>query len=233
MLKLIEFSPVEWSVTALGIENTKDTGMEFTNIRTVQVTSYLLLALAVTQILYTVLYIAEVSVPRQLLWGLEGFLFTVLAAFAGAAMVQAKNDQVGWSAIAFSAVLNVVQVSIGLTMFVPFREAASQLESLEPLAAAVVALSFMLYYAAKLLLGFAALIFGIAKMTGGTKVLGGLTALVGVVAMFANTILIVFGRDAFLPSAVAGGSGVLATLLLAFCLRSVTRQDSEALNKSS
>lgn len=199
--------------------------MNFTNIRTVQITSYLLLALALTQVLYTALYIAEVNVPRQLLWGLEAFLFTILTAFAGAAMVQAKNYQVGWSAIAFSAVLNVVQVSIGLTMFGPLREAASQLEALGPVAGAVVTLSFMIYYAAKLLLGFAALTFGIANMKDGAKALGGLTALVGVIAMFANAILILFGRDTFLSSAIAGGSGVLATVLLALCLTRVVRKD--------
>jgi hypothetical protein len=199
--------------------------MNFPYIRTVQITSYLLLALAVTQGLYTALHIAEVSVPRQLLWGLESLLFTFLIAFAGAAMVQAKHYQVGWSAIAFSAVLNLVQVSVGLTMFGPFREAASQFEGLGPMAGAVVALSFMIYYAAKLLLGFAALIFGVARMSGGAKSLGGVTALVGVVAMLANAILIMFGRDAFLPSAVAGASGVLATLLLALCLTSVPRED--------
>lgn len=66
--------------------------------------------------------------------GAGGFFFTILTAFAGAAMVQAKSYHVGWSAIAFSAVLNVVQVSIGLTLFGPFREAASQLEALGPLA---------------------------------------------------------------------------------------------------
>ena len=199
--------------------------MEFTNRQTVQITSYLLLVLVVTQTLYTVLHIAEIKAPRQLLWGLEGVLFTMLAAFAGAAMVQAKIYSVGWSAIAVSAVLNVVQVGIGLTMFGPFREAASQLEALGPAAGAVVALSFMIYYAAKLLLGFAALVFGIAKMREGARALGGLTVLVGVVAMLANAILITFGRDAFLPSAVAGGSGVLATLLLALCLMSVVRED--------
>jgi hypothetical protein len=199
--------------------------MKFTNLRTVQITSYLLLALVSTQALYTVLYVAEINVPRQLLWGLEGLLFTILAAFAGAAMVQSKNYQVGWSAIAFSAVFNVVQASIGLTMFGPFHKASSQLEALEPVAGAVVALSFMIYYAAKLLLGFAALIFGIAKITEGARVLGGLTALVGLVAMLANAVLITFGRDAFLPSPVAGGSGVLATLLLALCLMSVVRED--------
>jgi hypothetical protein len=199
--------------------------MEFTNIRTVKITAYLLLVLAATQALYTLLYIAEVEIPRQLLWGLEGVLFTILIAFAGAALVQAKHYHVGWSAIAFSAVLNVVQVSIGLTMFTPLREAASQHEALGPVAGAVVALSFMIYYVAKLLLGFAALIFGVAKMTSGAKILGGLTAFVGVVAMLSNAILIVFGRDAFLPSPIAGGFGVLATLLLAFCLTSVARQD--------
>ncbi len=199
--------------------------MNFTNRRTIQITAYLLLALVFTQALFTLLYIAEIHVSQQLFWGLEGLLFTMLAAFAGAAMVQAKDFHVGWSAIAFSAVLNVVQVSIGLTMFGPFREASSQLDALGPIAGAVVSLSFMIYYAAKLLLGFAGLIFGVAKMAGGSKALGGLTALVGVVAMLANAMLIAFGRDAFLPSPVAGGSGVLATLLLALCLMSLARED--------
>ena len=49
--------------------------------------------------------------------------------------------------------------------------------------------------------------------------------MVGAVAVFANAILIVFGRDGFLPSAFAGGSGVLATLLLAICLVSVVADE--------
>ncbi len=200
--------------------------MEFTQLRTVKIASYLLLVLTVTQAIYTALYLSKVSVPRQFLWGLEGVLFTFLIAFAGAAMVQAKNYQVGWSAIAFSAVLNIVQVSIGLTMFRPFYEVAGQLEELKPIAGAVAALSFMIYYTAKLLLGFAALIFGVAKMSEGTKALGGLTALVGVITMLANAILIILGREGFLSSYVAGASGVLATLLLAICLMSLTGKDS-------
>lgn len=199
--------------------------MEFTNKRTILISAYLLLALAVTQAIYTTLYIAEVDIPRKLLWGLEGLLFTVLAAFAGAAMVQAKNLHVGWSAVAFSAVLNLVQVSIGFTLFMPFREAANQLDALGPIAGAVVALSFMIYYAAKFLLGFAALIFGLAKMNTSAKALGSVTAVVGAIAMLANAILITFGRDAFLPSPIAGGSGVLATILLALCLISMARDE--------
>lgn len=194
--------------------------MKITFTQTIKTTAYLLLALAVTQIAYTLLYISEMSVPRQFLWGLEALLFTVLVAFAGAAMVQAKDHHIGWSAVAFSAVLNLVQVSVGLTMFGPFREAASQNEALAPMAGAVVAFSFMVYYAAKLLLGLAALVFGMAKMSSGAKTLGGLTAVAGTVAILANAIIITLGRDAFLPSPVAGGSGVIATLLLAFCLAS-------------
>jgi len=199
--------------------------MNFTKTRTVQITAYFLLALAVIQAIYTALFLAEVNVPGKLIWGFEGVLFAMLIAFAGAAMVQAKNYHVGWAAIAFSGVFNLVQVSIGLTMFGPFREAAGQLDVLDPVAKSVVALSFMIYYAAKLLLGFAALVFGMAKMAEGGKALGGLTAAVGVVAMVANTILIVFGREGFLSSPVAGASGVLATLLLAFCLMSIARDD--------
>ncbi len=199
--------------------------MKFTNIRTVQITSYLLLALVVTQALYTALYISEAKAALKLIWGFEVVLFTILAAFAGAAMIQAKNYQVGWSAIAFSAVLNIVQVSIGLTMFEPLFAAAGQLEALGPVAGAVLALSFMIYNTAKILLGFAALVFGIAKMSAGAKALGGLTALTGVVAMFANTFLIIIGHDAFLPAAVGGGSGLLATLLLALCLTSIVREE--------
>jgi len=199
--------------------------MEFTTSRTVRISAYLLLLLAVIQALYTALYIAQISGPRALLWGLEALIFTMLAAFAGGALVQVKQYQVAWAAIAFSAVINIVQVSIGLTQFGPFGEAASQVEALAPAAGAVVALSFMIYYAAKVLLGFAALIFGMAKMNDGSKALGGLTAMAGGIALAANAILLVFGRDGFLPSSVAGGSGVVATLLLAICLMSLALEE--------
>jgi len=199
--------------------------MEFTLKRNVQIVTYLLLALVVTQAVFTVLFNLKIAGPRPLLWGLEAILFTFLAAFAGAALVQARNYQLAWSAIAFSAVLNVVQVSLGLKLFGPFGGAAQQVEALGPLIGAVVALSFMIYNAAKILLGFAALIFGMAKMNAGSKALGGLTALVGVVAMLANAIMILIGRDGFLPPPVAGASGVVATALLALCLITIVHDD--------
>jgi len=189
------------------------------------ITALLLLVLAITQAIFTALYSAEVSFSRQFAWGLEALVFTVLVAFAGAAMVQAKNSQLGWSAIAFSAVLNIVQVSIGLTLFSSFGKVAGAVEGAQPLIGGVVALSFMIYYAAKVLLGLAAVVFGMTSIAKGGKAIGGLTALAGVVAIFANGILITFGRDGFLPSGVAGASGMIATLLLAVCLISIYRKE--------
>ncbi len=199
--------------------------MEFTLKRTVQVTAFLLIAAAVTQAVFTALYIAEADVPRQLMWGTEGLIFVMLAAFAGSALVEAKRYSLGFSAIMAAAILNLVQVGVGLTMFGPFREAAGAIEELAPAAGAVVAFSFMVYNAAKILLGLAALVFGMAKMKDGSKALGGLTALVGVIAMVANTVSMAAGRGVFGELPLAGGSGAVATLLLALCLSAATKQD--------
>ena len=198
--------------------------MEFTNKRTMLITASLLLVLAITQAVFTALYSAEISFSRQYAWGLEAVVFTLLVALAGSAMVQAQNSQLGWSAITFSAILNIVQVSIGLTLFSTFGKVAGAVEGAQPLIGGVVSLSFMIYYAAKLLLGLAALVFGLSFIAKGGKAIGGLTALAGVVAMFANAILIIFGRDGFMPSGVAGASGMIATLLLAICLISLNRK---------
>ena len=62
-------------------------------------------------------------------------------------------------------------------------------------------------------------------MNTGSRVLGGLTALAGGVAMSANSIMVVFGREGFLPPPVAGASGLVATALLALCLISIKCED--------
>ena len=199
--------------------------MEFTHQRTVTVVAALLIIAVINQSLYTALYIAQVDVPRQLLWGGEGLLFAILAAFAGAAMVKSKRLTLAFSAIAFSAALNVVQVGVGLTMFGPFGEAADAAPALAPAAGAVVAYSFFVYNAAKIMLGLAALVAGLSALARGGKLLGGATALVGVVAMIANTLSMAGGREVLGELPLAGGSGVLATLLLALCLLGAARDD--------
>lgn len=199
--------------------------MELTQNRTVKIVAILLLLAAISQPIYTVLYQYAPEFDRKFLWGLEGLLFVLLATFAGSALVMAKRNTLGFSAIAFASVLNVVQVGVGLTQFGPFGAAARANPELGALAGGVVAFSFFGYNAAKILLGMAAIVFGLAKMKAGSRALGGLTALVGAVAFFANTMVMMFGRGGFVPSPVAGGSGVLATLLLAICLFALTSED--------
>jgi hypothetical protein len=199
--------------------------MEFTLKRTMHVMAILLIAAAVTQAIYTALYIAEANVPRQLLWGSEGLIFVLLAAFAGSALADSKRYSLGFSAILVAATLNVVQVGVGLTLFGSFGETASAVDGFGPAMSGIVAYSFMVYNAAKILLGLAALVFGMAKMAQGAKALGGLTAIVGVFAMIANTASMAMGREVFGELPLAGGSGVVATLLLAVCLMGTVSED--------
>jgi hypothetical protein len=192
--------------------------MEFTLKRTAQLVAGLLLLAALTQAVYTALYLAEANVPRQLLWGTEGLLFVLLAALAGSALAQAGRLHLAWSAIMAAAVLNVVQVGVGLTLFGPFFEAAGEAEALAPAAGAVVAFSFMVYNAAKVLLALALIVFGADRLVAGSRLLGGASVAVGIVALVSNAASMAAGRDVFGELPLAGGSGVLATVLLAVCL---------------
>jgi len=199
--------------------------MEFTHARTVKITAILLLLAAISQPLYTALYKLAPGVDRLFLWGFEGLLFVLLAAFAGSAMVTSKRYVLAFSAIAFSAVLNVIQVGVGLTQFDPFREAAAANPDLGGLRFSVVAFSFFGYNAAKILLGLAAVVLGLGKMSDGGKALGGITVLVGAVAFVANSLVMIFGIQGFFPRPIAGASGVLAALFLALCLFSYNSAD--------
>lgn len=198
--------------------------MEFTQTRTVRAIVALLIIATITQIVYTALYVAKMEVPRQLLWGTEGLLFPLLAALAGAAMVRGGRLTLVFSAIAVAGVLNVVQVGVGLTLFGPFGKAAGADPALAGVAGAIIAYSFFIYNAAKLLLGLAALLTGLARMAQGGKLLGGVTALAGGIAMLANGAVIAGGGKVFGELPLAGGSGVLATLLLALCLPGAARE---------
>lgn len=199
--------------------------MDFSQDRTVKIVALLLLLAALTQPIYTALYLGAPEIDRQFLWGIEGLIFVLLAAFAGSALVMAKRYTLGFSAIAFASVLNVVQVGVGLTQFGPFREAVEANPDLTGIGLSVVAFSFFGYNAAKILLGLAAIEFGRARMNAGGKTLGGLTVLVGAVAFLANTMVMMFGREGVVPSPLAGGTGVLATLLLAVCLYGLKSDD--------
>lgn len=196
--------------------------MELTQKQNIRIISALLFLTVISQALYTALYVAAKGVPRSWIWSLEGLFFILLAAIAGSALVQAKRYTLGFSAIFASAIFNFVQVGIGLTQFGPFREAAQSVELIAPAAGSVVALSFFMYNAAKILLGIAAIVFGTTVLKSGSKLLGRITIVLGVAAIVANTIVMMFGRIEAIPS---GAIGVLATLMLAVCLFKLKFED--------
>ena len=204
--------------------------MEFTHSRTVKIIAIFLLLAAILQPIYTFLYLKAPGVDRQFIWGIEALLFVLLSAFAGAALVQTKRHALAFSAIAFSAVLNVIQVGIGLTQFGPVREAVKLNADLGSIASSVISFSFFGYNAAKILLGLAAILFGLTLVKSAktlSKSLGGLAVLVGVLAFVTNSVLMMFGLQAdIIPRQLAGGSGVVATLLLALCLFSLPFEEA-------
>lgn len=189
--------------------------MELSQTQNVRLIAALLLLAAITQAIYTAMYIAANELSRLWLWSLEGLVFVLLAALAGSSLAMAKRFTLGYSAIFASAILNVVQVGIGLTQFGAFREAAQGVEALAPAAGSVVALSFFIYNAAKVLLGISALIFGSALAQAGARWFGRLTMAIGALAIVTNGVAMMFGRIEAVPS---GAAGVIATLLLALCL---------------
>ena len=186
-------------------------------------TALALLTIAATQSIYTGLAFSGAEVPRQLIWGFEGIVFTLLCAVCGAAMVQAGRHHLGWAAIFAAAILNVVQVGVGLTLFGPFGDYAAANPDAAPLMSGIVAYSFMVYNAAKALIGLAAIVFGAAFIRagargGGGKALGAIAALLGATALIANTLSLALGRGFSGELPLAGGSGVLATIALGVLL---------------
>ena len=203
--------------------------MELTQNRTVKILALFLLLASISQPIYTALYLHAPTFDRQFLWGLEALLFVLMAAIAGSALVMAKRYTLGFSAIAFSAVFNVIQVGIGLTQFGPVREAVQSNAEIGGVMSAVFAFSFFGYNAAKILLGLATVVFGMALLgtdnKGLKKTLGGAAILIGLLALVTNALVMMFGTQGFVPRSLAGGSGVAATLLLAFCLFSLKYED--------
>ncbi|MEL6485558.1 MAG: hypothetical protein AAFQ13_00240 [Pseudomonadota bacterium] len=84
----------------------------------------------------------------------------------------------------------------------------------------------MVYNAAKVLLALALIVLGLDKLALGSKALGGLSAVIGVIALASNTLSMALGRGFSGELPIAGGSGVLATVLLAVCLFGVRTDEN-------
>ena len=189
--------------------------MEFSQKQTIRIVAALLLLTALSQALYTGLSASASEFPRKWLWGTEAVLFIFLAAVSGSALAQCKKYSFGFSAILVAAIFNFLQVGIGFTQFGPFGAVVQGVEGMAAAAGSVFAFSFFIYNAAKVLLGLSAVVFGFAETKTGSKWLGYLTTLVGVVAIISNIIIMTMGRVDGIPS---GASGVIATVFIAICL---------------
>lgn len=199
--------------------------MESNESRTLKIIALMLIVLAVSQPIYTALFLGAPEFERQLLWKLESVVFVLLAALCASAAVQKRELTLGFVAIAFSALLKLLAVGLGLTQFDPFYSAAELNTDLGAVAASILALSFFCYNAGNMLLGLAALVFGMDRKREGGRLIGNAAVVIGAVALIANAIVMMFGTEGLLPSPIGGASGVLATLLLAICVFSLRRED--------
>lgn len=199
--------------------------MELTQGRTVKIIAYMLIALAISQPIYTALFLGAPDVDRLFMWRFEAIVFVLLAALAMSAAITAKPFALGFSAIALAALLKLLAVGLGLTQFWPFAVVGEANADLTEVATSVVALSFFSYNAGNILLGLAAVVFGTAKSRAGGGCVGRATSIVGGLAILANALVMIFGFQGAIPSPVGGATGVLASVLVGLCLFSLSTED--------
>ena len=175
-----------------------------------------LLFTVASQIFYiTVVSGSENEALRPITWMVELISFSLTTIFAMALTVRRPFQALGWAVIAFAGTLNVIQVAMGLSMFGPALEAG---ETVPQLFAAILAGAFFFYFLAKLLLGGAAVIFGLGAFgasSGWRKALGGVAALAGTAAVAAQLLAMVDAESWRFP---AGATGTAVTALLAMLL---------------
>lgn len=181
-----------------------------------------------------IFYIAVVSeagpdtVLRPITWSTELFAFTAVTVSGLALAVRNPERAETWSIIGFSGALNVLQVSIGLSMFAPAMAARNAVPEMFE---TVLAGAFFLYFMAKLLLGIAGVMIGrsaVRSDTGVDKALGGIAIMAGVAAVLMNFLGMV---DAKAWTFAAGAAGTSITALVGWIilrLQAATKADGAA-----
>ncbi|WP_271078621.1 hypothetical protein [Aurantiacibacter sp. MUD61] len=179
-----------------------------------------LLITVITQIIYIAISNSGGTPPRDILWGIETVTFAFMA-IAGLALLPAR-PLIG-AGIAAGGIFNTIQSGMGLVMFGPLMDGG---EALAPVFGAVLSMAFLLYFAAKLAIGFAALAAALCLWgsKGIAKIVGALTGVAGLAAMALNIAAIFPATDLTFP---AGGAGTAAAALLALSLFFVKRPSAE------
>ncbi|NNC72897.1 MAG: hypothetical protein HKN78_08480 [Sphingomonadaceae bacterium] len=202
--------------------------MTITTRRAGAIVAAALIVTVITQIVYfTVL--AETGIVegwplRSALWTIEVLAFALMAVAALAAMARDADRSLIWSALAVSAFINVIQAGIGLSMFLPAMQAG---EAFAPLMGTLVAGAFLFYFLAKLLIGLAAMGFGLILFRdarASVKAFGALTVVAGLAAAAANLAALPQGTALILAG---GATGTLAALVTGIAAFVITRGEED------
>jgi len=193
-------------------------------ISTARIAAIALLVTVATQIIYITVSEMGGTPNRPVIWSTEVLAFIVIA-ISGLALLPAR-PLLG-AGIALGGMLNVIQAGVGLAMFPPLLEAG---EALAPAFSAVLAAAFLLFHAAKVAFGVAAI--AIARelwnaARGPAKIIGALAGLTGLAAVVLNALAIVPDMDLTFPAGAAGTAAALFIALALVALRPVAEQQGE------
>lgn len=158
-------------------------------------------------------------------WLTELVAFIILFMAASAALAQRAPAPFGWSALALSAIANIIQIAIGLAMFRPATAAGAELEALSTL---VVEAAFFFYFLAKLLIGVGGIAFGTMlfnRATGAARGIGGAAVAVGLAAAIVNLLALPQRLDWVFA---AGAIGTVAALTTGLAALSLSRSSPSA-----
>lgn len=172
-----------------------------------------LLLTVATQVFYVavVANAGDDTLLRPLTWFTELAAFSAVAVFGHSLAARQPAAATLWSAIAFSGLLNTLQVSMGLSMFKPALDAG---EGQGALFATVLGGALFLYYLAKAVLGVVAIALGVAAWPTGAavwRVLAGLAVLGGIAALILNLMAMIESQAWMFA---AGAAGTVATTLV-------------------
>lgn len=169
-------------------------------------------------------YFAERGGEVGTVWMIELAAFTLMTVAGLAALARGAAMPAAWAALALSGVFNVIQVSMGLSLF-PGVIAAG--EDFFPLFGMIVAAAFFFYFLAKVLIGLAVIGFGLLLLrdTGiAAKIVGGLSVLSGLAAAIANILALPQEMALVFP---AGATGTAAALFGGIALVMISRKPAE------
>lgn len=188
--------------------------------RAAQVAAIALIATVITQIIYIAISSSGAEPPRDIIWSLETIIFAVIS-LAGLTLLPVR-PAIG-AGIAVGGIFNTIQAGMGLVMFPPLMEGG---EALAPVFTAVLSMAFVLYFAAKIAFGVAAIAAAATlwPTAGVGKIIGALAGLTGLVAVALNTAAIFPATDLTFP---AGAAGTAAAAFLALALFVVKAPSAE------